>query len=152
IAVAAGFGAAGLFRRCRWAHVRIMIWLVTLGLVNFEALRAPLGYEPFSSIPHVYDLLARQAVGAIVELPLAPPVDFFLNAPYMLASTRHWRPMLNGYSGFRPGSYDEMFFAIQTFPSVKSLLELKARGVTDIVVHTGMVPHDTLEAARHIGS
>ena len=63
------------------------------------------------------------------------PQQWFLNGPYMVNSTRHWRPLLNGYSGFRPASYYDAYEAVRAFPSDQSLIALFARGVTHIVIH-----------------
>jgi len=53
----------------------------------------------------------------------------------MVNSTRHWRRMLNGYSGFRPPSYQQSFDAMTRFPADESLIALSALGVTHVVVH-----------------
>jgi hypothetical protein len=53
----------------------------------------------------------------------------------MLNSTQHWQPMLNGYSGFRPDSYDATYEAIKDFPSDNALIALHERGVTHVIVH-----------------
>lgn len=135
IAVVAGFGVAGLGRRWPSARTWPMAAAALCALVNLEALRAPLGYTPFSEIPPIYDWLASQRGAVVVELPFYPPSNWFLNGRYMLNSTRHWRPMVNGYSGFRPGSYNDTYAALASFPDVASLAALHARGVTHIVVH-----------------
>ena len=41
----------------------------------------------------------------------------FANARYMLNSTRHFKPLLNSYSGFVPASYYEHYTAVGSFPS-----------------------------------
>ena len=68
----------------------------------------------------------------------------------MLNSTRHWRPMLNGYSGFRLGSYDDAYKDSKGFPDDRSLIALHQRGVTHIVVHAepfcGLVGPERCEA------
>jgi hypothetical protein len=135
IAVVAGFGVAGLGRRWRNPRTWPVAATVLCALVNLEALRAPFGYTPFSEIPPIYDWLASQRGAVVVELPFHAPARWFLNGRYMLNSTRHWRPILNGYSGTRPGSYNDTYRAITNFPDVKSLAALHARGVTHIVVH-----------------
>jgi hypothetical protein len=49
---------------------------------------------------------------------------------YMINSTRHFRPMLNGYSGFAPASFHEHIQALATFPAPAAIAALKAFGVT----------------------
>ena len=142
IAVIAGFAVADLGRR--WSNRRT--WpLVAAALVlavNVEALRAPLWYKPFSEIPPIYDVLARApAPVVVIELPFFGAREFFLNAEYMLNSTRYWHPLLNGYSGFRPLSYAATYDAVQDFPAAPALLALQARGVTHVVVHEADFVH-----------
>ncbi len=150
IAVAAGFGMAGLLRRVPSRRARAVVVVVALALANLEALRAPLEYEPFSHIPKIYGVLARQPHAVVVELPFFDPGRFHSNAPYMLASTRHWQPMLNGYSGFRPAWYGETFDRLRNFPDDESLRALRERGVTHIVVHRDRYEEDDLQTAMRV--
>jgi hypothetical protein len=158
IAVLAGFGAADLCRRARSARTSAAVAAgVTLcALVNIEARRAPLVFTPFSEIPAIYDVLARERSAVIVELPLYEPRAFFGNARYMLSSTRHWRPRLNGYSGFRPASYFEHYDAVHGFPDAATLSALHALGVTHVVVHEAefgaQVGRDRFDQIARIGS
>jgi hypothetical protein len=135
LAVVAGFGVAGLGRRWRYARTWPVVGALLCGLANVEALRAPLTYTPFSEIPPIYDLLARERDAVVVEMPFWTPRIFFANGIYMLNATRHWHPMLNGYSGFRPSSYADTYDAVQAFPDASALIALHDRGVTHIVVH-----------------
>ena len=134
-AVIAGFGAAALQRRMREMRVWPAVAVTMVGLVNLEARHAPLRLRVFTEIPPIYDLLADVRGAVVIELPFHPPDVFFANAGYMLNSTRHWHPMLNGYSGFQPPSYTETFNAIQGFPDGAALTALHERGVTHVVVH-----------------
>jgi hypothetical protein len=143
IAVLAGFGVAAISRR--WASAR---WwpaaAVALAVVvNVEALRAPIGFVWFDRVPAVYDALKADANSVVAELPFPMPSQWFLNGPYMVNSTRHWRPLLNGYSGFRPASYERSYAATRNFPADESLIELHELGVTHVVVHM-----EALGAAR----
>ena len=66
----------------------------------------------------VYDTLASLPDGVVAEMPFWwRPMDVPRNANYMLASTRHWKPLLNGYSGFTPASYGSAPTSSGTFPS-----------------------------------
>lgn len=141
IAVLAGFGVAALSRR--WAVARR--WPAAAALViavNAEALRAPIGFTWFDGVPAVYDALIPERNAVIVELPFPIPQQWFLNGPYMVNSTRHWRPMLNGYSGFRPSSYETSYQAARSFPAQESLIALHDRGVTHMVVHRRALGED----------
>ena len=59
-------------------------------------------YRP-ARAPAVYREMARQPPDSVlVELPIGQP-DYDLRAMYY--STVHWRPVVNGYSGFFPPHY-----------------------------------------------
>jgi hypothetical protein len=135
IAVLAGFGVASLQRRweaVRWWKAVAVIMVIA---VNAEALRAPIGFVWFDRVPAVYDALEAERGAVVVELPFPMPGQWFLNGPYMVNSTRHWHPLLNGYSGFRPESYERSYEAAREFPSDQSLVRLHELGVTHVVVH-----------------
>ena len=74
---------------------------------NFQRPEARL-YRP-ARAPAIYREAGRHlGNGVLVELPLGYP-DFDLRAMYY--STVHWRPILNGYSGFFPPHYGRLAFA-----------------------------------------
>jgi hypothetical protein len=135
IAVLAGFGVAALQRtlegRRWWPVVAAGIFVA----VNVEAARAPIGFVWFDDVPKVYEVLNTEPPGSVVELPFPMPQQWFLNTPYMVNSTRHWRPLLNGYSGFRPASYSETYDLMRRFPADDALVELSSKGVSHIIVH-----------------
>src|SRR5205814_8090483 len=54
---------------------------------------------------------------------------------YMLDATRHWRPILNGYSGFVPVSYVTHYQELRGFPDRRAIAALSRAGVTHVVVH-----------------
>jgi len=135
LALLAGFGLARLQiawgpRRGRWA-----IAAVTVVLINAEALRAPLTFRTFSGIPPVYDALRAEPRAVVVELPMYERHAFSGNAVYMLNSTRHWKPLVNGYSGFLPPSYVRTWTDVQRFPGHDALAAMHRRGITHVVLH-----------------
>src|SRR4029078_7848703 len=83
----------------------------------------------------MYGGLAADPKAVIVEVPFPMPSQWFLNGPYMVNATRHWRPMLNGYSGFRPPWVEKSSEAMSTFPSDRSLIMLHGLGVTHVLIH-----------------
>jgi hypothetical protein len=61
----------------------------------------------------------------------------------MLASTRFWQPLVNGYSSFIPARYYREAAALDSFPEGTTLQYLKQLGVTHVIVFT-----DKLSAPR----
>ena len=113
-------------------------WLaiVLVVLVNVESLRAPMTYQPFDGIPGLYRLLAAEPGPVVLaEQPFFPRWAIFRNAPYVLASTAHWRPLMNGYSGYTPESYQRYADAFWYFPEEWAIQAMKDAGVTHVMVH-----------------
>ena len=135
IAVLAGFGMAALRerygRRAGWPVVAAIV----IAAVNSEALRAPIAFRPFDGIPQIYQSLRDPSVAAVAEFPCYPPEAIHRNAPYVLNSTAHWKPLVNGYSGFVPASYPGIAEALRDFPGDRSRQELRRLGVTHVVIH-----------------
>jgi hypothetical protein len=97
---------------------------------GLAALRA-LQLDP----PPVYDFIASLPADAVVaELPLGEPA---FDVRYMYYSTRHWRRLVNGYSGGMPPSYEQLDLALQDFRSrpERAWDVLKQHRPTHVVVH-----------------
>ena len=138
LAVLAGFGVA---RLCRGRSVSIQIAIVALsiGLVALESRPHSLELSELADrAPAVYTWLAAQPRGVVCEYPVgnlqgrAGPQD----ATYMYYATRHWQPLVNGYSGFAPPSYLELLDRLRTFPDDGAMTYLRERGVTYLLVHS----------------
>jgi hypothetical protein len=135
VAALAGFALAHIRRQAvgrRWATA--VAWAVLVG-VHVEALRAPLGFIPASLPPPEYSVLAGERRAIVAEFPFYHPRQVFGNAQYMLNSTSHWKPLVNGYSGFLPASYGAHYGELQGFPDERSLKALRDLLVTHVVVH-----------------
>jgi hypothetical protein len=119
-----------------------------LAAAHAEALRAPV---PFSSddyyrgVPPIFEALDTPEPGAVVIFPFYGPERIFLNARYMLVSTAFWKPMLNGYSGYRPKSYIEHTRNLGGFPDRRSLDYVTGLGVTRVLVDSRSMPTESLE-------
>jgi hypothetical protein len=68
-------------------------------------------------------------------MPFYPPHAVFENAEYVLNSTAHWRPLMNGYSGYTPTTYREVAWLIWYFPDARAFPPMIANGVTHIMFH-----------------
>ncbi|MYD70538.1 MAG: hypothetical protein F4W89_07320 [Acidobacteria bacterium] len=109
-----------------------------LALATVESLHAPLPYRELTRdewYPPIYGMLEAAPPGPIAELPVPRSVFFHENARYLLASTQHWRPILNGFGGFYPESYAEAVRRLATFPSDDAVDYLRSVGVQTVIVH-----------------
>ena len=152
VAVMAGFGVAAL--RARYGR---RVWWPALALalvaaVNAEALRAPIAFQPFDRIPRIYQALGDPSVRAVAEFPFFPPAAIHRNARYVLNSTAHWKPLVNGYSGFVPAGYAGIAEALRDFPDNRSRAELRRLGVTHVVVHLDAYGGDAGAMASALGA
>ena len=135
MAALAGLGLAALRPRLstRWAPAVVVALIV---IANVESLRAPFVYRRFDGIPAIYSLLAREPDPVVlVEVPYYPAHAFFENASYMLNSTAHWRPLMNGYSGYVPDSYRATASSFWYFPEDWAIQAMRRAGVTHVMIH-----------------
>ena len=133
LAVLAGAGLARLERR--WPQRATALAIAAGILVTLEAARTPMTFTRFDGIPAIYRHVAALPEAVLVEFPFPEPVVIQDNGPYVFASTVHFLPMFNGYSGFTPASYYLYAAVAQRFPSAESLGEFSLLGATHIVVH-----------------
>jgi len=87
---------------------------------------------PERDFPEVYRWIAAQpGVGALLEVPLRRNDR---EARTMYFATAHWRPIVNGFSGFVPPSHDRLADQLGRFPGAEGLALLRGLGVTHLVV------------------
>jgi len=134
IALLAPIGLAALRSRLR-PRAGSAVAAAAIVLANLEALCAPLPLVPFEGFSPVYRRLAAAEGAVLVEFPLYPPAEIYRNAEYVLASTEHWRPLVNGYSGFTPPAFAARAESLRRFPEDASFAEMGRLGVTHFVVH-----------------
>ena len=137
VAALAGIGLAALRARCR----RTIVAVGALAAITVECLHAPIPYRPVEYDAPIHRALRAFGLGAILELPLySGGGGSHQNAWYLLASTKHWRPMVAGYGNIRPAGYDDLARVLSTFPSASAVSRLRSLGVTYVVVHTSRHP------------
>src|SRR5262245_46218541 len=132
VAILAGFGLSQVARR--FEKNAMAIALVALIAANFEALRAPINYRTFEGISPVFASLADVDHALVACFPFPARREAFHNVDCMLASTRFWHPLVNGYSSFIPERYDREAAALDAFPECTTLQYLRELGVTHVVV------------------
>jgi hypothetical protein len=123
----------------RFERQALAIGLLALLAVNLEALRAPINYRAFEGISPVFDSLAKTDRALVACFPFPPRREAFHNVDCMLASTRFWHPLVNGYSSFIPERYDREAAALDAFPEGTTLQYLRDLGVTHVVVFTNQL-------------
>jgi hypothetical protein len=132
LAIFAGFGIVRLLRWCRrpWlAHLMLSAVVVfTIVEARPQLLLEPVWREP----PVIYKSLPDTGV-VLAEFPVVTPES--RNIPFMYFSIWHWKPMVNGYSGFVPRSYQLLEPKLVDFRDVDVLRSL---GVTHVTVNCGL--------------
>ncbi|WP_396625962.1 hypothetical protein [Luteitalea sp.] len=135
VALLSAYGVTALCRR--WPGAAPLTAGLALIAVNAEAFRGPVPYVPAAQPSSVYATLAGRPYGVVAEMPFWwRGIDVPRNANYMLASTLHWKPLLNGYSGFTPQSYRRRADILWYFPfRTASFDELDRAGARYVVLH-----------------
>lgn len=130
VAVLAAYGLA----RIRQKKLRMVLFAV----VAAECYAGPLPWSfEIPTLPPIYQHLSNSPEpGAIVELPLPHPDHFQDNARYVYRSIFHWKPLVNGYSGFVPPSYREAFRILMRQDLSKGLQTMSSKGVDFVIVHS----------------
>jgi hypothetical protein len=135
LAVLAGFGYVWLAAALR-ARARLVLLLTLLTAVLAEDFTSvPLVTYP-NTVSPVYRLLAHQPWGVVAEFPM-PKVDSLpgQDPKYTYLSVFHWKPLVNGYSGFYPPSYIRRILDLRRFPEPFSLRVLRRADVRYMLIH-----------------
>lgn len=123
-----------------------MVFAALLALGTADLYRAPLRMREAPPLPHAYVTLAQLPRGPVIELPywyerLAYP----RHAEYMLTSTAHWQPLINGYSDHIPKDFRDTALPLSTFPSRESFAILERLGARYVVFHLDLMDPRTRE-------
>ena len=111
--------------------------MVLVALVAIEYFTVPRLKKVDRDIPQWYAWLKGVDDAVVFEWPVTVPwrLYYMVDLTYMARSTIHWRPMLNGYSGYYPRSYIRLLLDMRSFPDTRSLNILRRRGATILVLH-----------------
>ena len=117
---------------CRAAAVIVLVLAVG------ECVNRPMWIAPADSwaTPDVYKVIRNAAPGAVVELPM-PDLGALpgLDPMFESWSLWHWKPLINGYSGYYPPDYVRTIVSMAAFPDGPSIERLRAHDVRYVVVH-----------------
>jgi hypothetical protein len=138
LAALAALALSRLFARRprRWR----VIMAAAIGAAAIAELNVlPFPWERAEPIPAIYTVLAKLPRGPVAEFPFygERPV-FHLHTQYMLFSTAHWMPLVNGYSDHFPDDFRQTAPVLASFPSRDTLLLLSRYRVRYIGIHCDM--------------
>lgn len=141
LAALAAFGYATLESMLRPAARRIVAVAAVVVLLA-EYWVAPLSLVAYpNTAPPLYDWLARQPPGVVAEMPMPILREFGGYDPeHTYMSTFHWKPIVNGYSGYFPASYLDRLERMRGFPDPTSFAQLLRDGVRYVIVHPDLYP------------
>jgi hypothetical protein len=111
-----------------------------LGLVAAAELNVlPFPWERALPVSTNYALLASMPRAPTAEFPFyGERAAFPLHAQYMVLSTTHWMPLVNGYSDHIPQDFREAAYVLDSFPSDDAFAVLQKRRVRYIGIHWDM--------------
>jgi len=113
---------------------------ILFALVVADLYRAPLRMREEPPLPSVYRTLASLPRGPVIELPFwATSIEYHRHAEYMLASTRHWQPLINGYRDHIPQDFRDNAVRLVEFPNRASFAILEQVQARYAVFHLGLM-------------
>jgi hypothetical protein len=137
LAVFVAVAASTLLQRLSPVRRRLATAALLIFVIAELSTEAP--YLPARDVPRAYKVLAAADPGPVAEFPFYHlPQDRFRHSLYMIGSTAHWLPLLNGYSDFTPPDFLEGAALLETFPNQEGMAWLRARGTRYVVFHLGL--------------
>lgn len=135
--VLAGFGLARITARIkrRWLSTAIATSMIVAASAEYLTKPHLQGVDRRVSVWYPWLRTIPNAV--VFEWPTGLPwrLDLMVDVTYIYRSTLHWRPLLNGYSGYYPRSYSDLLLEMRAFPYTPALSYLRRAGANVLVVH-----------------
>jgi hypothetical protein len=111
--------------------------IAALALLELNVV--PFPWERALPVSTNYTLLAAMPRGVVAEFPFyGERIAYPLHAQYMVLSTSHWMPLVNGYSDYIPADFREAAFVLDSFPSNDTFTVLQKHRVRYIGIHWDM--------------
>jgi hypothetical protein len=125
----------------------LAMFAILFALAIADTYRAPLRMRDGPAVPAAYRTLARLPRGPVIEVPFwSDRLAYHRHAEYMLGSTYHWQPLINGYSDHIPQDFRDAAGPLSGFPSANSFRILEQRGARYAVVHLELMDAQGREA------
>ena len=128
-------------RRTGWRVALLTMALLEATVAPLNVVAADRCINAIEPVPPIYLWLkAQPGNDPVIELPILPNDGLFQrprfdDSVYLLRSTTHWRPLVNGYAGTEPESYGKVRDTMRDFPSDESIALLRSLGVRQVLVH-----------------
>ena len=112
---------------------------LALVLATTAELAFPLRFRDVGSVSPAYTRLATLPPGPVIELPFySNGRELFGHARYMLNSTTHWMPLVNGYSDYIPPDFIDAAPTLKFFPTREAFRLLVANRPRYAVFHMNL--------------
>lgn len=140
----------------RWPRAHALPWLVAV-LAVAELYTGPLVQSRPTPFSAAYRVLSRMSRGPVLELPFFERrMDFHRHTEYMLPSTIHWQPLVNGYSDYASPLWAQRALVLRQFPAGGALELATTLRVKYVVLHERSfsrtelaIVRDRFSALRH---
>jgi len=117
---------------------------VFLLLAIGDLVQAPIFMRDAPPVSPAYEALSRLPKAPLAEFPYwATAQDFHGHAEYMLGSTAHWQPLINGYSDHIPQDFRDAAQQLRGFPSPQAFAALEKYGARYVVLHLNLFGQQT---------
>jgi hypothetical protein len=138
----AGIAMSRLFARLDARPRTAAIAFVVLTAAAVAELRVPLSFPRVPPVEPVYRMLARLPRGPVLEIPFYSTRFGFERTRYMLSSTAHWMPLVNGYSSYIPRDLLERTETLASFPTREAFVALERDRVRYVIFHVDLLSED----------
>lgn len=89
-----------------------------VAVIAAAELATPLHFRDVTPFAPAYRVLATLPPGPVIEMPFnSREADLHGHAKYLLRSTTHWMPLINGYSDYIPPEFAARANILRGFPS-----------------------------------
>ena len=135
LSIAASLALARLASKQRGFVLASVLAVVAIAELNV----VPFPWERALTVSANYRLLASMPRAVVAEFPFyGERIAFPLHAQYMILSTTHWMPLVNGYSDYIPQDFREAASVLDSFPSNDTFMVLEKHRVRYVGIHWDM--------------
>jgi hypothetical protein len=135
LTVLAGMAFSALFARLDSRPRVAALAAAALAAAVVGELWVGLTFAPVPPVEPVYRALAALPRGPVLEIPFYSTRFAFERTRYMLSSTSHWMPLVNGYSSYTPADLVAKTETLGAFPTAEAFKVLERDRVRYVVFH-----------------